>query len=141
MICYIYICIISLPSFSPLQICILFGDNDLSWENARSILRSKGFIDRLLEYKKEDLLKKEAIMAKVKPRLKEIDPIKVKDASQAAFAIISWLLAIDRWYDKAKIVQPKKVWDVGEGLFFFFLFVCNFSLNNLHFFSFFFRNE
>ncbi|KAH7817501.1 dynein haevy chain 5, inner dynein arm 1 alpha [Monocercomonoides exilis] len=103
----------NIPPKAVEQVCecvgILLGESDLSWESTRLMLRKPDFLDRLLNYPKEQLLKKESIMARVKPRMKGQDPGKVKASiSKAAGSIMEWVFAIDAWYDKAKVVQPKK---------------------------------
>ncbi|KAK2951365.1 putative dynein heavy chain 10, axonemal [Blattamonas nauphoetae] len=101
------------PPLPVKQVCecvaIVLGESDLSWENVRGMLKSADFFKNLIGYDTAVLLKKESIMSRVKPRLKDQDPETLKKkTSVAAGYLLEWVVALSGWYDKAKIVQPKK---------------------------------
>ncbi|KAA6338405.1 MAG: putative dynein heavy chain, partial [Streblomastix strix] len=90
-------------------VSILLEEKDLTWDTIRTMLHQTGFLDLLMNFNKEKLLKKELIMARVIPRLQGQNPAEIKQQhSKAADFIMEWVVAMYQWYDKAKFVQPKK---------------------------------
>jgi len=80
------------------------------WEVAKKSVMSdtNTFIDRLLNYDKENM--KETVIEKMQPYIKDKNfrPEVVKSVSTALVGLCSWVLAMDKYYRVNKVVKPKK---------------------------------
>ena len=79
------------------------------WESAKKMMGESNFLDALKAFDKDNI--PPAIVAKITVYVQnpEFDPVKVKQASKAAFGLCSWVRAMESYDKVAKVVGPKKI--------------------------------
>ncbi|PRP87942.1 putative dynein heavy chain [Planoprotostelium fungivorum] len=96
-------------------LCILLGKKstknmkkDEGWVEAKAMLNESHFIQRLLDFDKDNI-KEEAIL-KLRPYIQDpqFTPAYVEKASVACKSLCAWVRAIEHYYWVSKAVEPRK---------------------------------
>eukprot|EP00392_Amoebophrya_sp_AT5.2_P015196 g15395.t1 len=88
-------------------------DHTQGWAGAKAMMSDGGFLRSLQEYRKDDMKERQIVlirteMNKDKETLVENDGAKMKSISKAGYGLLQWTLAMTKYYDVAKTVEPKK---------------------------------
>ncbi|CAD7947894.1 unnamed protein product [Amoebophrya sp. A25] len=88
-------------------------DASQGWAGAKAMMSDTGFLRSLQEYRKDDMKERQITQIRVefnkdKETLVDNDGAKMKTISKAGYGLLQWTLAMTKYYDVAKTVEPKK---------------------------------
>jgi dynein heavy chain len=88
-------------------------DENAGWAGAKAMLSDVGLLKALQEYKKDDMKEKQiSNIKKLLNREKEVlldnQGERMKSVSKAGYGLLQWVLAMTKYYEVAKGVEPKR---------------------------------
>merc|ERR1719159_1046234 len=85
-------------------------DENAGWSGAKAMLSDTGILRALQEYKKDEM--KEKQIKKIRELLNKEKEVfegeKMKNVSKAGYGLLQWVIAMVKYYDVAKTVEPKR---------------------------------
>lgn len=85
-------------------------DESAGWAGAKAMLSDTSLLRMLVDYKKDDM--KERQIKKIKDLLAQEKEVfegeRMKSVSKAGYGLLQWVLAMTKYYEVAKTVEPKR---------------------------------
>jgi dynein heavy chain len=90
-------------------VCLLMGQKE-TWDEAKKLMNKSSFLDDLKTYDKDALTLNTKLTGKLQKYMKRDDfqPAIVKNVSNAAMSLCSWVRAMDIYSRVAREIEPKK---------------------------------
>merc|ERR1719310_211509 len=88
-------------------------DENAGWAGAKAMLSDVGLLKALQEYRKDDMTEKQIsnikkLLNREPGFLLENQGEKMKSVSKAGYGLLQWVLAMTKYYEVAKGVEPKR---------------------------------
>ena len=89
-------------------VCCLKGVKDTSWKGAKAMMASTSFLNELIEFDKDNIKEKEIKPVKTALKNPQLQVENMLSISAAAAGLLVWVVAVNGYYDVAKMVNPKR---------------------------------